>query len=72
MNRREMKKIVKRRLGTFLLLYGPTMIGHRTPWRDVPDFFYDLELTLFRGQGTDAEKRRMFDVLLELHEEWRD
>jgi len=55
MNRREMKKLVKRKLASFLLLYS-----RGTPWRDVPDFFADVELFVFRErEPTPAERRRL-------------
>jgi len=71
MNRRDMKKLVKQRLGSFLLFYGGSEHA-RTPWRDVPDFFDELEIWVFRDrQPTPAERRRLLSVYLELHENWR-
>lgn len=72
MNKREMKKLVRRKLGSFLLLYGGSVSGSRTRWRDVPDFFHDLEIFVFRDTTpTEAERRRLHRVFMELHEEWR-
>ena len=67
MNRREMKKLVKRKLASFLLLYS-----RGTPWRDVPDFFADVELFVFRErEATPAERRRLEQIYVELHKNWR-
>lgn len=69
MNKRDMKKLIKRKLGSFLFLYG----HGQTPWRDVPDLFGDIELFVFRGQEpTVAERRRLQEIYMELHENWRD
>ena len=71
MNRREMKKLVKRRLGSFLLIYGPS-VGGRTPWKDVPDFFYELELWAYgREGGSAAERRRLRLVIGEIIEDFQ-
>ena len=72
MNRREMKKLVKGRLATFLLLYGPSITGHATPWRDVPDFFDTLGLYAYRGAGTEAEKLRLYRVIQEIIQEFQE
>lgn len=68
-----MKKLVKRKLASFLLLYGGSVTGSgRTPWRDVPDFFSELETYAYRGrEPTEAERRRLLKIYLELHEDWR-
>ena len=67
-----MKKLIKSRLGTFLLLYGPSIGGQSTPWRDVPDFFHELQLYAYRGEGTEAERSRLRMVMLELIEEFQE
>ena len=77
MNKREMKKFVKGRLATFLLLYGPSITTtgefvYSTRWRDVPDFFDTLGLYAYRGAGTEAEKLRLYRVIQEIIQEFQE
>jgi len=65
LNRRAMKKIVLEKMASFLVLYT------NTKWRDVPDFFYELEVWVFRNgpPGTEAEQYRLRSVMYEIHRE---
>jgi len=65
MNRRDMKKLVQKRMASFLVNYL------NTPWRDVPDFFHEVRLYAFRDsdKGTQAERDRLRSVMFEIHRE---
>ena len=62
MDRREMKKRMKRALGSLLLSYG-------NDWASVPNFWKTLEWSVFEVRNappTEAEKRRFERVRIEL------
>ena len=69
MNRREMKKQVKKTIASFALRTLPRMRGEE------PDFSTDLMseimLDVFRDGyvGTQAERRRLESILYEMHRE---
>jgi len=66
MNRRDMKKQVKKTIASFLVQYMRDTAPH-----DAPNLLAEIKLDVFRDgyEGTEAEQRRLENILYEMHRE---
>jgi len=66
MNRRDMKKQVKKTVASFLLQYMRDTYTH-----DAPNLLAEIKLDVFRDgyTGTEAEQERLERILYEMHRE---
>lgn len=69
MNKRDMKKQIKQTVATFLVQNMRDTAPH-----DAPNLIAEIKLDVFRDgyTGTEAEQRRLENILYEMHREAYD